>query len=175
MLQIADNIELVHTRMAECEQAPGLNMLQHGKSVHDHYKLLRAEDFDNEKLVKLFNRLPPPEILERYHLYHDCGKPLCLEIIENKRRFPNHAEMSYQQYLAIFPDDLMTATLIKMDMDFHILRGENLVRLCKHPLAPILYFTAWAEINSNSEMFGGKNSDSYKIKRSRLIQAGKKF
>jgi hypothetical protein len=60
-------------------------------------------------------------------------------------------------------------------MDFHLLKGDDLIKLCESPFAPILYFTAWAEINSNATMFGGYESESYKIKRSRLIQAGKKL
>jgi len=161
--------------MTQCEQAPGLNMLQHGEAVHEQFKLLKAEDF-SEDLQKLFKRLPPAEVLKPYHIYHDCGKHLCLEVGDDgKRRFPDHAEWSYKQYLHLFPDDVMTATLIRMDLGFHTYRGEELLKLCKHPLAPILYFTAWAEINANAEMFGGRESESYKIKRSRLIQAGKKL
>ena len=38
-----------------------------------------------------------------------------------------------------------------------------------------LYLTAWSEILANSTMFGGKESDSFKIKRKKLIQAGKKL
>lgn len=167
-----------------CEQAPGLNMLQHGQLVHEKYKeliaKLDANDIEYAELHALYARygrsLPPSAVLESYHVYHDCGKHLTLTIGEDgKRRYPNHHEASARQYSHIFPEDGFTTTLIRMDMDFHILRGDDLLRLCRSPFAPILCFTAWAEINANAEMFGGKESESYKIKRSRLIQAGKKL
>ena len=169
--------------MQLCEQAPGLNMLQHGQLVHEKYKeliaALNVNSIEYAELSQLYarfgSRLPPASVLERYHVYHDCGKHLCLTIEDGKRRFPNHAEVSSRQYATVFPDDCFTAQLIRMDMDFHILRGDDLDKLCKSPFAPILYFTAWAEVNANAEMFGGKDSESYKIKRKRLIQAGKKL
>ena len=160
-------------------QAPGLNMLQHGQLVADQYKCL-IEQLESggcdSKIASLYtklkNKLPPPEVLKQYHVYHDCGKHLCLETDEQGRRhFPNHAEMSAKQYEIIFPDDKFTAVLIRKDMDFHTMRGDELAQLCKSPFAPILYFTAWAEINANSEMFGGKDSTSYKIKAKRLLKA----
>jgi hypothetical protein len=170
--------------MESCEQAPNLNMLQHGQSVHKHFKLLLEELSSNTvKHKELFavwdkykSSIPPAEVLEQYHVYHDCGKHLCLEIGEDgKRQFPNHAHVSSEQYLKVFSEDKFSAMLIAKDMDFHILKGDDLIALCNNPVAPILYLTAWAEINANAEMFGGTDSDSYKIKRSRLIQAGKKL
>lgn len=159
-------------------------MLQHGELVHQHYidltSMLENGSHECGVLVNLWvnlkNRLPQPDQLKPYHVYHDCGKSLCLEIGEDgKRRFPNHAYVSYQQFKHLFPEDDFTAQLILHDMDFHIVRGEDAVNLWKNPLAPILYFTAWAEINANASMFGGVDSESYKIKRNRLIQAGKKY
>lgn len=168
--------------MKGCMQAPGLNMLQHGELVHLKYKqliaALEAGDPEYSCIQALFDqfKLPPAEVLERYQTCHDCGKHLCLEISEDgKRRFPNHSEVSAQQFLIIYPDDGFSAALIRQDMGFHTLRGEELIKLCGSPFAPVLYFTAWAEIEANAEMFGGKGSESFKIKRSRLIQAGKKL
>ena len=170
--------------MEACEQAPALNMLQHGQSVHDEYlkltQQLQSNTHDCKELQQLWNmfyhNIPPANVLQKYHVYHDCGKHLCLTIDCNGRRhFPNHADISAQQYSHLFPEDGLTTALIRHDMDFHVLRGEEIVTLWKSPFAPILYLTAWAEINANAEMFGGKQSESYKIKRSRLIQAAKKF
>ncbi len=170
--------------MRSCEQTAGMDMLQHGRLVHEHYldliSQLESGAHECPELNKLWSHLkhaiPPADILKRYHVYHDCGKHLCLEIGEDgKRRFPNHAEHSAKQYSHIFPEDGLITALIRHDLDFHILRGDDLLRLWKSPFAPALYFTAWAEISANAEMFGGKQSESYKIKRSRLIQAGKKY
>jgi hypothetical protein len=170
--------------MIACEQAPGLNLLQHGQSVHAQYRQIQRDfeqgQLDCKELQTLYARfereLPDTESLERYHIYHDCGKHLCAtQTAEGKRQFPNHAEVSAHQYGILFPEDVRTKQLISLDMAFHTLRGEELLRLCADPLAPILYFTAWAEVNANAVMFGGRSSESYKIKRSRLIQAGKKL
>ena len=167
--------------MRQCEQAPGFNMLQHGESVAHQYRQL-IEQLESGQCVskitslydKLKSKLPPPEVLRPYHVYHDCGKHLCLEIDEQGRRhFPNHAKLSAKQYELIFPEDKFTVVLIRKDMDFHTMKGEELEQLCKSPFAPILYFTAWAEINANAEMFGGRDSTSYKIKAKKLLKATK--
>lgn len=166
--------------MTACEQAPGMNMLQHGEAVHIEYlKLineLESGAHECDKLIaawrELRSQIPLLETLCQYHIYHDCGKHLCLTIDANgKRHFPNHAEMSAKQYAHLFPEDGFTTALIRRDMDFHCLRGNDLIQLWKSPFAPPLYFTAWAEINANAKMFGGRQSESYKIKRSRLIKA----
>lgn len=164
-------------------QAPGLNMLQHGESVADNYASLiqQLEDGQGDAKIatlygKLKGKLPPPEVLRRYHIYHDCGKHLCLEVDNDGRRhFPNHAEWSAKQYELIFPEDKFTAVLIRKDMDFHIMKGDELKQLCTSPFAPILYFTAWAEINANAEIFGGRDSTSYKIKAKKLLKAANNF
>lgn len=185
MTQIfANTIEELHTAMEKCEQTPGLNMLQHGQAVHAQYILLISQlkeaSHPCKELQDIWDAegesIPSPELLQRYHVYHDCGKHLCLTIDDSGRRhFPDHAEWSAKQYHRIFPEDGFTTALIRRDMDFHTARGEEICSLWKSPFAPILYFTAWAEINANAEMFGGQESESYKIKKSRLIQAGKKF
>ena len=183
-MNFAKSLDELLIEMKACEQAPNLNMLQHGELVHEKYNMLMQQLKDgtvkHAELLSLYekfkSKLPPPSVLKAYHVMHDCGKSLCLEIGEDgKRRFPNHAEISAKQYELIFPNDQFTTNLIRKDMDFHTLRGEELDVLCKHPLAPILYFTAWAEIMANAEMFGGIESDSYKIKAKRLIQACKKL
>lgn len=158
-------------------------MLQHGESVAAQYGLLIEQlesgtcDSTLASLYqKLKTKLPPPEALVRYHIYHDCCKHLCLEVDEQGRRhFPNHAEWSAKQFELIFPEDKFAAVLIRKDMDFHTMKGEELQQLCKSPFAPILYFTAWAEINANAEMFGGRDSTSYKIKAKKLLKAAKLF
>lgn len=114
------------------------------------------------------------ETIRKYQIYHDCGKHLCRVIEDGKQRFPNHAYWSSAQYLNIWHDHLI-AMLILRDMDFHTLKGDDLIDLWRQPLAPTLYFTAWAEIIANSEMFGGFDSTSFKIKKKALISAAKKY
>lgn len=164
-------------------------MLEHGQLVHDSYvhlwRGLAAAAFEQDEpaLQAWFDQMKAhqphallsPDQLRAYHVYHDCGKHLTLTIDESGRRhFPNHAAASARQYEAIFPRDDLTRDLIAHDMDFHTMRGDDLRALWTHPLAATLYLTAWAEIRANATMFGGLQSESYKIKRSRLLQAAKK-
>jgi hypothetical protein len=77
----------------------------------------------------------------------------------------------------VFPDEYKVAELIRLDLQLHILRGEELAEFIKvnSALIPTLYFTAWAEIMANAAMFGGIESTSFKIKRKHLIAVGKKI
>ena len=165
--------------MQSCEQAPGMNILDHGITVHEEYLKLMEERDLPDHLLGLWDHLhlmPNYETMRLYHWYHDCGKPLCLTIDENgKRHFPNHAETSYRLFLKHCRHCYKAAELIRLDMGFHTLRGEELDKLIEHPLALPLYFTAWAEIRANAQLFGGLESESYKIKAKRLLKAGKKL
>lgn len=157
-------------------------MLQHGELVHTKYKALLEDIVEGKapcsglEAMLEYGMLPSTESLARYHIYHDCGKHLCLTIDEDgKKHFPDHANVSAQQYAHLFPEDVFTTALIRKDMDFHTLRGDDVAALCTDPHALILYFTAWAELEANASMFGGRESQSYKIKAKRLIQSGKKL
>lgn len=181
-MNFAHALPELHDAMSRCEQAPGHNMLQHGQAVHAHYIALmdrvRTDPAAHPQLAAILEHaaLPPATSLAPYHLYHDCGKHLVLTVTEEgKRQFPGHAQASAQQYALLFPADAMTRHLIEHDMDFHTLRGDDLLALCQDPLAPVLYATAWAEVYANAAMFGGTQSDSFKIKAKRLTQAGKKL
>lgn len=165
-------------------QNPTQNMLQHGQAVHNSYhNLIEALEANSEQysfLLPLYNQfkseLLSPEKLKNYHVFHDCGKHITFYIDESgKKHFPDHAYHSSQQYKQLFPKDTITIELISMDMHFHTKKGEELLELCKHEHAATLYFTAWAEIEANALMFGGIQSENYKIKKSRLLQAGKKL
>ena len=180
----ANTLDELHAAMEACEQTKGMNMLQHGQMVHAHYLTLIDElkhgNADSSELLNIwqrFNRdLPDAPTLQAYHTYHDCAKHLCLITDESgKRHFPNHAEMSSKQYRHLFPGDEMTAYLIQHDMDFRLAKSSDSLTIWAQPYSHILFLTAWAEINANAEMFGGRHSESYKIKRSRLIQHAKKL
>lgn len=169
--------------MRACEQTSGLNMIQHGEAVHKHYlqliNRLESGGIEAPILQTIYDqhqgRLISVGELQKYHLYHDCGKPICLTIDENgKRHYLNHAGVSAEQYAIIFPDDVHTADLIANDMAFHTTKCST-DTIYDHSDALTLYFTAWAETYANAEMFGGTVSDSFKIKRSHLIQAGKRL
>lgn len=163
----------------------GLSVHQHGLSVVDSYKKLINNLNNSIEVIdpilgivyeKLKDKILPDSIVLRYQEFHDCGKPFCLYFDEEgKKHFPDHANVSYNIWKQLFPEEIEIQELIKHDMDFHTLKGEGLESLWKNELAPTLYFTAWAEIIANSKMFGGFDSTSFKIKKKKLIQAGKKY
>ena len=172
-------------KMKNTEQMEGLTIHEHGLSVNEAYKDLiyrlenKIEAVDpllQELYVLLKDKVYGNEILYRYQEFHDCGKPYCLFIDDQgKKHFPEHEKVSAEIWRKVFPEEKEIAELIEHDMDFHTLKGEDIDKLWKQNYAPSLYFTAWAEIIANSKMFGGFESTSFKIKKKKLIQAGKKY
>lgn len=170
MMAYADSLAALEAAMISTQQTKGLNVLEHGKAVYEAYLKLDAETcplYD-----KLIRKVVDFETLKRYQVYHDCGKPFCAD---GEGRFPDHAYHSSMQWNHLFPAETTVRDLMALDMCFHAGRSDEIVELWKNPLAPTLYLTAWAEIYANANMFGGTDSNSFKIKRKRLIQAGKKF
>ena len=176
--------------MKACEQAPGYSTYQHGLDVANRYRDLYEHlhgkpacyqwSFKDGMLQRLKEIAPLAKLpLEArlYHIFHDCGKPDTLTIDEQGRRhFPGHAEASVSAFKAALGEDAEnhadTLELISLDMGFHTFRGEQLQELCRHRLAPTLLLTAWAELHANAEiLFGGFESDSFKIKRKALAKA----
>jgi hypothetical protein len=172
----ATNFDDLQTRMAATEQTAGVSVLEHGHSVHQRYQELLRElnqGKGNPTLQKVWEsvreRLMDPDLIWRYQVYHDCGKPACAQ----DGHFPDHAEHSANQWALLFPEDPVVADLMRMDMQFHLTNAEDARSFWAHPLAPTLYVTAWAEILSNASMFGGEDSTSFKIKRKKLERAGR--
>lgn len=171
--------------MKNTEQMQGLSVYEHGISVRKAYQDLIQNLENNEEYLEpivkelyglLKGKIYDKDIVYRYQEFHDCGKPFCLTIdSDGKRHFPDHAKVSAKIWREIFPGENKIAELIAHDMDFHVLKGEELDKLWLKDYAPTLYFTAWAEIIANSQMFGGFESTSFKIKKKKLIQAGKRF
>ena len=175
--------------MLTCYQFKSMNILEHGQSVHAYYldfleHLKDGKDLKFEwKLPKwvyehkelILSGLHDLDIIQQYHVYHDCGKPLCVAIdAEGRQHFPNHAEESYKRWLR-YSDNMTIANLIRSDMDIHLLRSEGVEEFAKRPEAITLLITGLAEIHSNAQMFGGIQSDSFKIKWKRLDKLGCKI
>jgi hypothetical protein len=174
--------------MKACEQAPGYSVYQHGLDVANRYRALYEHvcgertayrwEFDDEAcqaLMALRKHALSPRDARLYHVYHDCGKPDVLTIDElGKRHFPNHAEASAKAFRAAFSADERTASLIEHDMLCHVARSAELESLAQVPDIATLVLTAWAELHANAErLFGGFESDSFKIKRKRLAKLTK--
>src|SRR5260370_338468 len=163
--------------MQQCPQTPTQSIYQHGISVKEH--LLQLIDFldtgqisgewqlpewMSDNRTQLRGKLLPKYIIKEYATFHDCGKPYCMTIDESgKRHFPDHAEKSYQTWLGIGGDPQI-ARLIRMDMMIHTIKAAEIDEFIKHPEAITLLLAGLAEIHSNAKMFGGIDSESFKIK-----------
>jgi len=172
--------------MKNCEQAPGLSVLQHGYDVLEFYTdiynhLIRGEQLQKQwKLPNWIDHfrnnksiLLDKSITNEYQIYHDCGKPYVLTIDDNgNRHFENHAEKSYHVWLEEMDGNLDVAELIKRDMDIHILKNDDVKSFCESKYAATLLLTGLSEIHANSKMFGGFDSLSFKIKWKHLNRRG---
>jgi len=175
--------------MGQCEQTQGQSVLDHGKSVESYlFDLInhlrdgkplthewKIPDWVYEHKDLLLSSLPDDETLSLYTRYHDCGKPFCVEVDENGRKhFPNHAEVSYKTFTHFFENNT-AAELIRCDMDIHTLKSEGVEEFCRNPHCLTLLLSGLAEIHSNSRMFGGMDSTSFKIKWKAINQRGKQI
>lgn len=171
--------------MEKCEQTSGMNMIQHGMMVKQKFDQIidciennkefpdgwRIPDFTKDLIPFLLDS----KTISQYQIFHDCGKPFCLEIDENGRRhFPNHAQVSYETWLKVCGDTTV-AELIKRDMDIHLLKADQIEEFSSSIYAATLLLTGIAEVHANAEMFGGFDSDSFKIKIKQLTKRGKQI
>lgn len=132
-----------------------------------------ADSFD--RLSRIRDRAMTPDEARDYHVYHDCGKHLSFfQDDEGRRHFPGHADHSRARWLECGGDPRI-AHLIKHDMVFHTAKGDDLKAAVALQYSETLILTAWAEIHANASMFGGLHSESFKIKRKRLVKATKLF
>lgn len=178
--------------MKSCEQAPGLTIYDHGLAVANRYRDLynilglyavpgsyewHIHDDELLTLCELRKLALTPQQARIYHIFHDCGKPSTLVIDEQgRRRFPGHAEASAKLFAEAAPDDQVSARLIGKDMLCHTTKAMSCDVLIKDPDFPTLMLTAWAELHANaSVLFGGFESDSFKIKRKGLSKLLKRY
>lgn len=171
--------------MRECYQFDNISMYDHGLLVSKEYcNIISSLEKDiipeclPEQLLTLYKtqELLCFSKMLNYHILHDCGKPIVREVDENgKQHFPDHSQVSYNQFIRIYPNNEEEAFMIKHDMDFHTLKNNELISLVKSKYGFSLYLTAWAELIANAKLFGGFDSVSFKIKRKKLIQALKLF
>lgn len=131
----------------ETEQTKDVSILQHGLQVCDKLfsLIIPAPNSDVteikfpnwlvENKTFILENLPSEYILRKYAIFHDVGKPYCLEHDEEgKRHFPNHAEYSFQKYLELFPNEKEIAELIRNDMVVHILKDHGVENFSKKKL-----------------------------------------
>lgn len=178
--------------MMGCDQTPGQNVLQHGRSVREHYFALldhlegrvNLADYGNWRVPGWLDvhreairaALPSRHVMDRYLTLHDAGKPRVLEVGEDGRRhFPGHADASAAVYREVFADDAdeQVAYLIEHDMDIHLVKADELPEFVRRPTALAHLLSGLAESVSNAGMFGGIDSDGFKMKFKRLDQRGR--
>lgn len=172
--------------MKKCPQTNTQSVYQHGISVRDYtFKLIEmlesGQPMEGFKIPSWFieyhsqirEKLLPNEIIEEYTTFHDCGKPYCLTIDEKgKRHFPNHAEISSKTWQAVGGNE-QVAKLMSMDMMIHTMKATDIDSFIQHPEAITLLVVGFAEVHSNASMFGGIESESFKIKWSQINKRGK--
>lgn len=170
--------------MDACMQTPTQSVLAHGRSVVLHYSVLmdhlrhgsalpewwRLPEWTRD--ARLLDGLPSDDVMREYHEFHDCGKPYCRVVDEAGRvHYPGHAAMSEQVWLAVGGSP-RAAGLMARDMDAHLLKADGLEAFAANPDAITLLLTAIAEVHSNAAMFGGTDSDGFKIKMKSLDKRG---
>lgn len=179
------NLSALRVEMSNCNQMEGLSVLGHGEMVWERYSDLLAHLRDGAPLKgewrlpgwiedpRVLSGLLDDETMRSYQVYHDCGKPRCLEVDdEGKRHFPDHAAVSRQTWLDI-GGSKDVAELIGLDMEVHLLKDAGVADFAKRPQAIALLLTALCEIHANASMFGGIESVSFKMKWKQIDKRGR--
>ena len=188
-MENVNNIKDLHKIMLSCEQSLGVSVFKHGQLVVDAYsQILKIKN--KEAPVPHGWRIPDwlydshihpfdfDTIMLPYLLWHDCGKPFCLTVDESgKRHFPGHADKSAEIWRRVSSNEYteQIATLMSMDMDAHVLKADGVTEFSSRLEAPSLLMSALAETHANAVMFGGLDSDSFKIKTSNLNKRGRQI
>lgn len=163
-------------------QTSGVTYWQHGKMVANRFEDLMSEQPKMEwNLPSWFSEnedqirdllLPNMNQIIEYQIWHDCGKPFCrVAGDDGKSHYPDHASVSAEIWRKLGGNET-TADLIERDMDWHTTKPSETSEIENHPLALPLLVTALCEVHANAQMFGGFDSDSFKIKHKRLTRSG---
>lgn len=172
--------------MKDCEQTKGLSVLAHGQAVYDYFLDLQNHIESGSRLrlewrlpewiycSSLWGQLAPAEIMQEYMVYHDNSKPFC-RVVDHEGRvhFPDHAKWSELIWKQIGTEH--AARLMGMDMDVHLLKGENVLEFAARPEAATLLTAGFCEVHANAAMFGGTESTSFKMKWKHLDRRGKQI
>jgi hypothetical protein len=171
--------------MRSCPQTPTQSVLQHGQSVWDHFQTMMAHLTAGGPLpdwwrLPAWTRIPgladhvtSMPIMREYLEFHDCGKPFVHTVdAEGRSHFPGHAAASERVWLAI-GGEAQAARLMSLDMEAHLLKGDGIPAFAARPEAVSLLLAALAEVHSNAAMFGGTDSDSFKIKAKHIDKRGR--
>lgn len=179
--------EKVVRDMKQTEQTKDQSIYQHGISVWKYYEdllgILDGKESTHEwRMPSWFedykddikSSLLSSEIIQQYTTMHDCGKPYCKIVDEEgKAHFPNHAQVSYETWNRINGDETI-GQLILRDMEIHTIKAKEIPEFCRDKqMAITLLLAGLAEVHSNSAMFGGIESQSFKIKWRQIDRRGR--
>jgi hypothetical protein len=67
------------------------------------------------------------------------------------------------------------ARLMGMDMDIHLLKGDDIEAFAARKEAAALLLAGLSEIHANAQMFGGIESTSFKMKWKHIDRRGKQI
>lgn len=81
--------------------------------------------------------------------------------------------MSYKRWCEIVGKEDFTARCIRHDMDIHTIKSDGVEAFAKLEEAPALLLAGLAEIHANASMFGGLDSQGFKIKYAQIERRGK--
>lgn len=168
--------------MQNCWQSPQETVWQHCQNVSRIYlDLMQNPDkyslpsVIRNNFQKIQANQAPSQIVRDYLEWHDCGKPYCATTIEGRTSFPNHAAISKDLFLRAGGNP-ESAKLIGLDMLFHTTKPAEMKNLTLDtPTLFTLMMSGWAALFSNAQMFGGFESESYKIKASQMTSRCKKI
>lgn len=173
--------------MKATPQTETMNVLEHGQSVWSYTQRIIQKQWDELRIPnwlsdnyhEIKSNLHDLEVIKDYNIFHDCGKPYCIEYdSDGRKHFPNHAQVSKETYKALpvsnVENHLAVSNLIGWDMVLHTYSADQIKELnLSKADAYTLLITALAEIHSNAEMFGGIESISFKQKWKKLDRRGK--
>lgn len=184
-MMIPHSTAALRTLMRQTEQTAGMSVLQHGVLVARYFDDLRVHVLEGAPLTfhwrlpawatspLLWQQLMPLPVIRQYQIYHDAGKPICRQQDEHGRfHFPHHAAISAALWLRMTGDPTVSR-LMAMDMELHTMSAADVTAFAKEPEAATLLLTALSEIHANASMFGGIDSDSFKMKFKHLDRRGK--
>lgn len=177
--------------MLQCEQTQGQTVYQHGLSVRNHLEDLieglstgnltgwKVPDYWIKYKEEILSNLHSRDILIAYTIYHDCGKGFVRQVDDAGRvHFPDHAKVSGDLFEEAGGSSVV-ANLIRWDMVLHTASAEEIDRYCREVWtvedACSLLLAALAEIHSNSKLFGGIESLSFKSKWKTIDRRGKQI
>jgi hypothetical protein len=178
--------------MQLCEQTNGQNIHEHGLDVWRNFELIynslktgkenldvKIPEWAFEHREFILERLVPLDEIRTYLEFHDCGKPFCItKDSEGRNHFPDHEKTSFQVWTQISDESKRSkriGQLILHDMDIHRLKPDGVPEFSKRSDAITLLISGLAAINSNAKMFGGFDSNSFKIKHKKISKLGRKI